>query len=165
MTTTEAMSRPRTSSRIRPLRRRSVIRGPTLLLGRQDDEQAAVVVVGREEVGGRARGEGPLRVDSHRLAQHANAPLQRGGDLVAAVVELQAEHLVDRAPDDLLLLEAGELERAAAGADRPALLVAHEEGRVRRGVVVVEQLEEEREAAPLAALGLTPEAGGAIGGG
>jgi hypothetical protein len=42
-------------------------------------------------------------------------------------------------------------------------LVAGEERGVRRRVVVVEQLEQEAEAALLAALGLGPEAGGALG--
>jgi RNase P/RNase MRP subunit POP5 len=58
-----------------------------------------------------------------------------------------------RAADHLLVRQAGQLLGAAAAADDAALLVADEERRVGRGVVVVEQLEEEAEAALRAALG------------
>src|SRR5204863_9975052 len=58
--------------------------------------------------------------------------------------------------------EAGQLEGAAAAADDPALGVADEERCVGRGVVVVEELEEEAEAALRATLGLAAEAGGAV---
>ena len=61
------------------------------------------------------------------------------------------EHLLDRAADHVLVAEAGQLARAAAGADQPALLVGDEERGVGRRVVVVEQLEEEAEAAVRAA--------------
>ena len=66
--------------------------------------------------------------------------------------KLQAEHLLDALADHLLLLEAGEREGVLAAADHAALAVAHEERRVRRRVVVVEQFEQEREAALRAAL-------------
>ena len=46
------------------------------------------------------------------------------------------------------------LSLTSFAADDPALLIADEEGRVGRRVVVVEQLEEEAEAAPLAGDGL-----------
>jgi hypothetical protein len=75
-----------------------------------------------------------------------------------AVGEAQAEHLLDALADHLLLLEAGEGERVLPAADHPALAVAHEEGGVGRRVVVVEQFEQEREAALRAALGLAGEA-------
>ena len=83
--------------------------------------------------------------------------------MVLAVAELEAEHLAHRAADDALVVEAGELEGAAAAADHAALAVADEEGGVGRRVVVVEQLEEEAEAALRAALRLAAEAGGAVG--
>ena len=68
--------------------------------------------------------------------------------------KLRPERLLDALADDLLLLEAGQREGVPAAADHAALAVGHEEGRVGRRVVVVEQLEEEREAALRAALAL-----------
>jgi hypothetical protein len=65
--------------------------------------------------------------------------------------------------DRLLLLEAGELERAPPAGDDAALLVGREERRVGRRVVVVEQLEQEAEAAVRAAAGLAAEPGVALG--
>ena len=110
------------------------------------------------------RGKIVLGVDLDRLALDADLPLERGADVVGAVVEAQAEHLADRAADRLLGLQAGELERAAAAVDDPPVRVAGEERRVRRRVVVVEQLEQVGEPALLAAAGLTAEAGVAVGG-
>src|SRR4051794_36350591 len=150
MTVSDAASRPATSSRIRTLRRRSFMR---LLGGRQDEQQAAVVVVGRKEVGGRARGQIALRVHLDGLAERPDAPLQHGPDRILPLGEAEAQDLPDAAPDHALVVEAGQLEGAATAADDPALGVADEEGRVRCGVVVVEQLEEEAEAALRAALG------------
>src|SRR5207248_7675964 len=59
----------------------------------------------------------------------------------------QAEDVVDRTTDDPLGVEPGQLPGAPPGADEVAVLVADEERSVRRGVVVVEQLEQEAEAA------------------
>src|SRR3989440_11900661 len=160
------MASPATTSRMKTLRRRSLMGRRTTLLGRrEDDEQAAVVVVGREQVGRRARRQVALGVDLDGLAQHAYAPLERGGHLVVAVLELEAEHVHDRAPDHLLLSQPGELRGAAADPEQPALLVAHEEGGVGGRVVVVEQLEQEAEAALVAAPGLTAETCRALAGG
>src|SRR4051794_10553392 len=157
MATPEATRIPRTMRRIRPLRRRSFT---GLLLGRgEDEQQAAVVVVGREEVGRRPGRDVALGVDRDRLVALADAPLQGGADGVGvALGELQAEDLAGRAADHVLLVEAGELEGAPAQADDPALRVADEERGVGRRVVVVEELEEKREAALGAALGPRPEA-------
>ena len=71
--------------------------------------------------------------------------------MVAAVFGLEPQNLARRAPDHVEVAEPGQLARAAAGADQTALLIAEKEGRVGRRVVVVEQLEEEAEAALLAA--------------
>ena len=94
--------------------------------------------------------------------ERAHAPLEHGLDRVVAVCEAQAEHLLDALADHLLLLEARERERVLAAADHAALAVAHEERGVGRRVVVVEQLEQEGEAALRAALGLAREADVAV---
>src|SRR5258708_7333428 len=158
------MASPETTSRMKTLRRRSLMGGaPTLLGGGEDDEQAAVVVVGREQVGCGARREVALGVDFDLLVQQTHAPLERGGHLVVAVLELQPEHVHDRAPDDLLLGQPGELRRAPADAEEAALLIADEERGIRRRVVVVEQLEQEAETALLAAASLAAESSRALG--
>ena len=72
-------------------------------------------------------------------------------DVVVAVLELEAEHVLHRPADHVEVAQAGELARAAPGADQAALLVEDEERGVGRRVVVVEQLEQEAEAALLAA--------------
>ena len=72
------------------------------------------------------------------------------------------QHVLHRASDHVEVAEPRELARAAAGADEPALLVEDEEGGVRRGVVVVEQLEQEAEPAALAAPRAGLEARGAL---
>ena len=99
----------------------------------------------------------------HRLVEHAHAPLERGGDVVAALVELEVEHVVHRTADHVEVTEPGELARAAACADQASLLVEDEERRIRSRVVVVEQLEQEPESAALAGLRASLEACGALG--
>src|ERR671920_1053560 len=75
----------------------------------------------------------------------------------------QVQHVLHGPADHVEVTEPGELPRAAARADQAALLVEQEEGGVRSRVVVVEQLEQEAEAASLAALRPALEAGGALG--
>src|SRR5215210_4286578 len=123
MITSEARISPTTASRMKPLRRRSDMRregtDPGGLGGRgQHDEQAPVVVVGGEQVGGRPGGEIALGMDLDRLLAYAHAPLQRGGDVVGLVLPPQSEDLVDRPADDLFLTESGQLARAAAEPDQ-----------------------------------------------
>ncbi len=77
-------------------------------------------------------------------------------------VELEVQHLLRGAAHHVEIAEAGELSGAPAGADQATLLVEDEERRVGRGVIVVEQLEEEAEPAFLAAPGAALEAGGAL---
>src|SRR3954451_13669873 len=140
-----------TSSRMKRERRRSDIRGWDegysarwpLLGRRQHEEKPAVVIVGREQVSDGTGRKVALGVDAHRLAELAHAPLEHRAHVVLAVLELEAEDVDGRAADDLLVRQAGQLARAAAAADHATLLVAHEERRVGRRVVVVEQLEEE----------------------
>ena len=116
----------------------------------QDEQQAAVVVIGGEDVCLRRLGAVTFRVHGHGLVQNADAPLESGADVVIPVLELEPEDLVDGPPDHLEIAEAGELPSAPPGADQAALLVAEEERRVGRRVVVVEELEKEPETALLA---------------
>src|SRR5262249_10324765 len=64
--------------------------------------------------------------------------------------------------DHVFLLQAREGEGVLPAAGDAALAVADEEGGIRRRVVVVEQFEQEREAALAAALALAREADVAI---
>src|SRR5689334_18052076 len=86
---------------------------------------------------------------AHRqlLAELPDAPLLDGGDRRRVG---QPERLGDVAAHQIRLLEAAQLEDAAAAREDAALLIAHDEaGRLRR-VVVLEQLEHEAEVAPVA---------------
>src|SRR4051812_42489436 len=101
-------------------------------------------------------------MDGHGLVEHPHAPFERRADVVVPALELQSQHLLYGAPDHVVVAEAGELARATAGADEPRLLVADEERGVGRRVVVVEQLEDEAEAALRAAASAVPETGRAL---
>jgi hypothetical protein len=140
------------------LRLAAVIAKRSRLTRRQDEQQPAVVVVGREDVCLGGLGTVALGVDDDGLVEHPDAPFERRADVVAAVLELEAEDLLHRASDDVLVTQAGQLARAPAGADQTALLVGDEERRVGRRVVVVEKLEEKAEAAVLAAASALDEA-------
>jgi hypothetical protein len=100
----------------------------------------------------------PADLDDDRLAQLPHAPLEHGGDMVRAAFEVQPQHLAHLAAHDLLVGEPGELARAAAAADDAAGLVADEERGIGSRVVVVEQFEQEAEAAFAAAARLVAEA-------
>ena len=121
-------------------------------LRREDEQQAAVLVVRGEDVCLGGLGPVALGVHDHRLVEHAHAPLERRADVVVAVLELEPEDLPHRAADHVEVAEAGELRAPRPAPISRALLVADEEGGVRRRVVVVEQLEQEAEAALLARL-------------
>src|SRR5262245_41501595 len=155
--------RPRTRSRTKRERRRSDIewleKGTSLVLlrRRQYQQQAAVVIVRREEIGDRLGRQIALRMHHHGLAELAHAPLQDGADMVGPAFEVEPEDLADLATHDLLVREPGELPCAPAAADDAPGLVADEESGVRRGIVVVQQLEEETEAALGASARLVPE--------
>ncbi len=110
-------------------------------------------------------------MSARAVAGRSRSPLTRTGlpsartphsehraDGVVSVGELQPERLRDRPADHRFLLQAGEREGVLAAADHPPLAVAHEERGVRRGVVVVEQFEEEGKPALGAALRLAGEA-------
>ena len=96
-------------------------------------------------------GRSLLGVDLDRLALDADLPLERGPTWSVPSSNCSPSTSRDRPADRLLGLQAGELERALAAVDDPPVGVAREERRVRRRVVVVEQLEQVREAALLAA--------------
>src|SRR3954449_3286372 len=159
MTSTEAAISANTTSSTNPLRRELVIGSG---LRGEDEQQAAVLVVGREYVRLRGLGAVALSVHGHGLVEHPNAPLERRADVVVAVLEGEAEHVLHRTADHVGVAEAGELAGAAAGADQAALLVGDEERGVGRRVVVVEQLEEKAEAAVRAAARAIAEAGGPV---
>src|SRR4051794_23232958 len=136
------------------------------LLRRQDEQQSAVVVVRREEVRDRLGGKVSLGVHRDLLSERAHAPLERRLDrvgdavvirvgrlaAVALVDPLEAEDVPDRAPDHILVAQAGELEPVLADVEDATLLIAGEERRLRRRVVVVQELEDEAEATLRAAL-------------
>ena len=83
--------------------------------------------------------------------------------MIVAVLELEPEDLLHVAPHRVGVPEPGELPDPAPDADHAGVPVQDHERRVRRGVVVVEQLEQEAEPAPLAAAWTVAEAGGAVG--
>src|SRR4051812_4835909 len=152
-----------TTTRPRTIRLRFfVIKVVLWLRGRQDEQQPAVVVVCGEDVSLRPLRPVSLRMNGDRLVENAHSPLERGADVVVAALELEPEHLLHGAADHVVVAEPGELARAAAGADQAGLLVADEERRVGRRVVVVEQFEHEAEAALRAAAGAIPETGRAL---
>src|SRR5436305_912984 len=174
MTMPETMIRPKTKSRTKRLRRLLPI--PLSTLRGEDDQQSPIVVIGREDVGNRLRRKIALGIDRDPLSQRAHAPLQRGGNRVGAVVSVafarfvaaalgapfEAEDLLYRAANHILVGKSSQLEAATPGIDHPRLLVADEEGGVRRRVVVVQQLEDKAEAALGAALGARAEARGSL---
>src|SRR5919107_4675898 len=121
-TASEPASRTPTSTRMKKLRRRSVMSlARSLLLRGQDEEEPAVVVVGREQVGRRLGREVALGVDLDRLAELPHPPFEHGRPRVLVVGEPQTEPLAGRPADDALLLEPGELEGPLAGADQAPL--------------------------------------------
>src|SRR3954453_7357226 len=69
------------------------------LRGRQHEQQSAVVVVCREDVGLRPLGPGPLRVNGHRPVANTHSPLERGADVVVTRLELEAKHLLHGTAD------------------------------------------------------------------
>src|SRR5438105_419624 len=115
------------------------------------DEKPAVLVIGGEEIGRHQFLLAGARPHLELLPEPANTPFER--DLRRVLLGLEAaepEPVDDVRPEQLLLSVADELEDTAAGGEDPSFLVADDEAGVRRGVVVVHQLEEEAESAALA---------------
>ena len=84
-------------------------------------------------------------------------------DGIVAVGAVQRERLAQVLAEQLALLEAGQLEDALADGQDARVAIAGQHARVRAGVEVVEQLEDEAEAAARAADGLMREAVTAVG--
>src|SRR5207253_10368805 len=123
---------------------------PCTLLGGERQKEAAVVVVGREEVGDRrpvlVQPVGPERAVD---AEHPDAPLDalRGG--VVALPAGEAEPVHHLVPDEVALAVARDLEGGVPGSQDAALLVADDQRGARARVVVLQQFEEEPEPATL----------------
>ena len=118
---------------------------------RQRDEQAAVGVVGREEVGGDLLLVPGSCAHAQPLAEPAHAPLARQARGVLAVLEAaQAEALHQVVAHQVAVAIAGELEDTAADREDAARRVADDHARRGRRVVVVHELEEEPETAAAA---------------
>src|SRR5579862_5470813 len=139
VTISDTSTRAMTKTRTKLLRARSLMANGEGSARRGEHEQeAAVVVVGREEVRGGPRGQVRFGAQHGGLAQRAHPPLEHGRDVVLVVVETQVQGLGDRLAEHLLLVVARQLEGAPPTADDPALAVGHEERGVGRRVVVVE---------------------------
>ena len=76
--------------------------------------------------------------------------------------ELEAQHVAHRPADHVGSPRPVSSRTPAARADDAGVAVADDEGRVGRGVVIVEKLEQETEAAFGAALGAGCETGGPL---
>ena len=127
------------------------------------EHAALVVVVGREDVGDGARaldpGVQPRPACRVTRTSHSSAVAMWSTPSSKRSPSASRDRLADRG----LGPQSGQLERAAAAVDDPPLAIAREEGGVRRRVVIVEQLEQVREAALLASARLATEAGVAVG--
>src|SRR4029450_2758400 len=133
------------------------------LARRQGDEQPAVLVVRGEEVGRHRLRDPRAGPELVRLVELAADPLAGApGRVPAAGGSLQPERVHDVPADQLRLLVARQLEDAAARGEHPRVAIADDEAGARRGVVVVEELEQEPEAAPLAGRRLVEQALAAV---
>src|ERR671937_796232 len=148
-----------TTSSTKPLRLALVIRSG---LRGEDEQETTVLVVGREDVRLRRLRTVALGVNGHRLVEHSYTPLERRADVVVAVLEGESQHVAHWLAQRIRLAETGELAHALAEADHARVLVADHKGGVGRGVVIVEQLEQEPEAAFGAALRASSETCGAV---
>ena len=127
--------------------------GARLALGREDEQQAAVLVVGGKHVRLASAGWSPS------ASTRTSLPITRTPHSSVVSIgsspfsKLQPEQLLHRPADGALVVEAGQLEAPFPQPITRASRVADEEGGVRVRVVVVEQLEQEAEPAALAAAG------------
>src|SRR3954467_8578429 len=119
---------------------------------RERHKQAAVLVVGGEEVDAdRLHPPRPVP-DLERLVELAHAPLEHDVHRVRALAEAaQAERLDHRLSQQVALGVAGQLEDAVAGGEDPTSPVAGDHACSRRRKEVLQQLEHEPKAAALAA--------------
>ena len=128
------------------LRRRSVIKLKRLLSGRQNEQQPAVVVVCRKEIGACFCWKVALGIDLDLLVERTDTPLQDGAYGVWLGDEAEPENISDRPTDDAFIIEAGQLKGAATACDHTSVVVADEERRVRSRKVVIEEFKEKTEA-------------------
>src|SRR4249919_912107 len=113
------------------------------LAGRQGDEQAAVVVVRREDVRRDRLHLTGARAQLEFLTELSDAPFERHGDRALAVLETsEAEGLDDVLAHQVGIPVAGQLEDTAARREDATVLVAGNKPGVRGRVVVVQQLKE-----------------------
>src|SRR5271167_3332519 len=100
ITSSDRITSPSTISRTKVLRRRSVISAvSSLLVGRQHEQQPAIIVIGGKHVRLRARGDVALAGDLDRLVERPHPPLEHGRDRVVAILEAQPEHLLHALAD------------------------------------------------------------------
>ena len=132
-------------------------RAERLLCGRQDEQQPAVIVVSGEEIGARFGRQIPLGVDLNLLIKRAHAPLQNRPNRIALLSKAQAEYITNWAPNNALVIEPCQLECAASAGDYAGVVVTDEERRIWSRKVVIEQFEDESEAALFAAFRLSAE--------
>src|SRR5581483_11041528 len=98
------------------------------------DEQPAVGVVRREEIGDYGLDDARLRPQLELLAEPAHAPLEGHRHGVLSVLEPgETEPFDDVVPHQLALAPAGQLEHAAAGREDAPVPVADDEAGVRPG--------------------------------
>src|SRR5207248_7214356 len=133
----------------RPRKRATSPARPLPLRTRRDrDKQAAVVVVGGEEISGDRLPLAGARAQLEPLAESSYTPLEcelRG--IAAVFVARQNEAVHDLSAHQLVLSVTRQLEDAPSGGENPALLVADDKAGTGSRVVVVQQLEQEAEPA------------------
>jgi hypothetical protein len=115
--------------------------------GREGDEEAAVLVVGGEEVHRHASGRPRPRAQRQRLVELAYAPLACDTGWILAVRRREAETFPQRLSEQFPLAVTGQLQHATPHGNDALVVVADDEPCRRSGVVVLEQLEQEPEAA------------------
>ena len=144
--------------------RRSVIALASLLGRRQDEQQPALAlfVVGGEDVGAGARAGWSRRPATWTGTSSARTPHSSTRSIGSSSLSKSGREPSRCPGPSLRAPRARQRERVASAADHASLAVADEEGRVGRRVVVVEQLEQERETALAAALALAREAEPAV---
>ena len=108
---------------------------------RETDQEAAVVVVGWEEIHRHRLHVPDPRAQLELLPEPSNAPFDRDLRGAVALEPGQPERLDHVASHQLLLAEAGELEHVAPARDDARVPVTDDETRAGRRVVVLEQFE------------------------
>ena len=135
------MTRPRPTARAAAARRRYP-RGESATSSPPSD------VVRREEVRGHRLALSAARAELEPLVEPADAPLEREpGRVLLRAPPGEPERVHEVTAEHVALAVAGQLEDAAPDGDHPPRVVGHDEARIRAGVVVLHQLEQETETA------------------